>query len=392
MKNTRILISGAGIAGPALAFWLRRHGFEPTIIEKAPAVRTGGYAVDFRGSVHLGLLKQMGLLDSIRRQQTNMGDTLYVDARGRKRSSLPADFLSGDLEILRGDLGQILHDATSADATYIFDDHITALAQDEAGVEVSFASSPQQRFDLVVGADGLHSSVRTLAFDNADTAVKSFGYHIAIFTTANILNLDRRAVFYNEPGRSVGMYSARNNTEAKAVFSFATPGKSYGRLSRAEHETILHDAFSPMKWETSRILEAMPDAPDLYFDSISQVRLNTWSANRITLLGDAGYCPSPWSGAGTGLALVGAYILAGELKRAEGNHATAFSAYEARMRPYVARAQSMAEGAGDWVAPLERWKLHRRDWLYRTLPMTPWKGMLANIPRKAAEAISLESY
>ena len=392
MEAADILISGAGVAGPALAFWLRRHGFNPTVVEQAPGVRDGGYAVDFRGRVHLGLLDRMGLLGEIRRRQTHMGVMSYVDAAGRTRSSLPADFVAGDVEILRGDLGHILFEATRADADYIFDDSIAGLTEDVGGVDVRFASGRSGRFDLVVGADGLHSNLRSLAFPHAKGGVHDFGFHIAIFTTANLLALDRTGLFYNEPGLSAGIYSARDNTEAKAVFSFATPGLPRQRRSRAEHEAILRERFGGMKWETSRLLEAMPAAPDLYFDSVSQVRLDCWSAGRTVLLGDAGYCPSPWSGAGTGLAVVGAYVLAGELKRARDDHQVAFAAYEARMRPYVARAQAMAEGAGDWIAPMERWKLWRRDALYRTLPMTPWKGMLANIPRRAAEAIVLEDY
>jgi 2-polyprenyl-6-methoxyphenol hydroxylase-like FAD-dependent oxidoreductase len=391
VKNRNILISGAGIAGPALAFWLARHGFTPTIVEQAPSLRDGGYAVDFRGRVHLDLLARMGVLDEIRRQQTHMGVMSYVDAAGRVRSSLPADFMSGDVEILRGDLGRILFDATARDTEYVFGDSIAAMEQDADGVEVTFASGPSGRFDLVIGADGLHSGVRARAFC-ATGALHEFGYHVAIFTTPNFLGLDRTGVFYNEPGLSAGLYAARDNTEAKAAFSFATPDLPPRRRGRAEHEAILRARFGGMKWETARILEAMSGAPDLYFDSVSQVRLDRWSAGRVALIGDAGYCPSPWSGAGTGLAVVGAYVLAGELKRAEGDHDAAFGAYERRMRPYVTRSQKMAEGAGDWVAPMETWKLWRRDLLYRALPMTPWKGMLADIPRKTAEAIVLEDY
>ncbi len=392
MKNLNVLISGAGIAGPALAFWLARHGLRATVVEQAPALRDGGYAVDFRGHVHLGLLQRMGLLDEIRRRQTNMGAMSYVHADGRVRSSLPADFMSGDVEILRGDLGRILHEATRDDTDYRFGESITGLTQDEDSVEVRFSSGETRRFDLVIGADGLHSNVRAMAFDDQPGAVCDFGYHIAIFTIPNLLGLDRTGVFYNEPGLSAGVYAARDNSEAKASFTFATGDLPPGRRCRAEQEAILRDRFGGMKWETQRLLDALPSAPDLYFDSVSQVRLSRWSSGRVSLLGDAGYCPSPWSGAGTGLAIVGAYVLAGELARADGDHAVAFAAYEAKMRSYVTRAQAMAEGAGDWIAPRETWKLWRRDILYRTLPLTPWKGMLANIPRRTAEAIELEDY
>ena len=222
-----------------------------------------------------------------------------------------------------------------------------------------FASGETQRFDLVIGADGLHSNVRALAFGDPPGAVCEFGYHIAIFTIPNLLGLDRTGVFYNEPGLSAGLYAARDNTEAKASFTFATGDLPPARRSRAEQEAILRARFGGMKWETQRLLDALPAAPDLYFDSVSQVRLPNWSAGRVALLGDAGYCPSPWSGAGTGLAIVGAYVLAGELRRADGDHAAAFAAYEATMRPYATRAQTMADGAGDWIAPRETWKTHR---------------------------------
>src|SRR5438046_6189868 len=149
----RILISGAGVAGPALAHWLHRYGFRATVVERAPAPRDGGYAVDFRGSVHLAVLERMGLLGDIRRAATEMGAMAFVDARGRQTASMPADVFSGDVEILRGDLTRILYDATRADSEYLFGDSIATLTQHDDRVDVTFESGRQRSFARVLGAD-----------------------------------------------------------------------------------------------------------------------------------------------------------------------------------------------------------------------------------------------
>jgi 2-polyprenyl-6-methoxyphenol hydroxylase-like FAD-dependent oxidoreductase len=196
LKNKNILISGASVAGPALAYWLHRHGFNPTVVERAPALRDGGYAVDFRGRAHLTVLERMGILDGIRREQTNMGAMAYVNGAGKKIASMPADIFSGDVEILRGDLARILHDATKDHVEYILGDSITSISddaedsEDGGGVRVTFERGAPRRFDLVVGADGLHSNVRALAFGPESRFVKEMGLYCAIFTTANHLGLD----------------------------------------------------------------------------------------------------------------------------------------------------------------------------------------------------------
>ena len=164
MENQNILISGASVAGPALAYWLRRQGFNPTVVERAPSLRGGGYAVDFRGAAHLSVLAKMGLLDQIRDQQTHLDTTTYVDADGRRVASMPAEIFAGDVEILRGDLGRILYQATRDGTEYLFGDTITGLDQRADGVHVTFSRAEPRVFDLVIGADGLHSAVRRLAF------------------------------------------------------------------------------------------------------------------------------------------------------------------------------------------------------------------------------------
>jgi 2-polyprenyl-6-methoxyphenol hydroxylase-like FAD-dependent oxidoreductase len=386
MKN--ILISGAGIAGPALAYWLTRHGFRPTVVERAPEPRDGGYAVDFRGEVHLAVLRRMGLLAAVEEARTNMGPMSYVNSAGRRIATMPADMVSGDLEILRGDLARILYDATKDDAEYLFGDTVTGVSQEDG--QVTFEHARPRTFDLVVGADGLHSGVRSLVFGPEKDFLTETGLYCAIFTMANELNLDYAGLAHNTPGRLVAVYSARKNTEAKAMLWFGSP--PLPRQDRGQQRTTVAEAFAGVGWETPRLLEAMWSAPDFYFDSISQVHLPRWSRGRCVLLGDAAYCPSPLSGMGNGLAIVGAYVLAGELAAAAGDHTRAFAAYESAMRDYATGCQKLGQGVADWMVPRTRFRTWFVNQNYKLLPYLPGKSLLANKARKVASGITLEDY
>jgi 2-polyprenyl-6-methoxyphenol hydroxylase-like FAD-dependent oxidoreductase len=390
VNNRNVLISGASIAGPSLALWLSRYGFRPTVIERAPALRGGGYAVDFRGA-SMQVLERMGILEEVRRMRTYIGPTTIVDRASRKVVSLPDGFTSGELEILRGDLAQILYEATRHDVEYIFDDSVSALRQTEAGVEVRFRRGQSRVFDLVVGADGLHSNIRTLAFGTESQFIRHLGYYISIFTIPNYMDLDHSCLFYGTPGRMAGISSAKHNAEARASFYFASTAFEYDRYDSAQQKKILRDRFAETDWEIPRLLSLLDNAPDFYFDSVSQIKMSHWSAGRSVLLGDAACCGSPLSGMGTGVAIVGAYILAGELKQAAGDYTLAFANYQALMRDYVARCQKIAEGA-DWFVPRTRRKLWLRNQIWRTLPYTPWKNMMLDVPLKVATSIRLKDY
>ena len=213
MRTKSVLISGASIAGPALAYWLNRYGFETTIIERAPAIRPGGYAVDFRGA-GMEVLKRMGIMEEIRKYETRTGKITMVDRNNKKLASMPDGFTSGELEIMRGDLANVLYEATRQNTDYIFNDSITGLTQRPDGVDVTFSRSAAQHFDLVVGADGLHSNVRTLVFGEEARFLRELGLYIAIFTTPDFMHLDRNGLYYGTLGRRVGLFGVRRKKEA----------------------------------------------------------------------------------------------------------------------------------------------------------------------------------
>ncbi|MFF3677434.1 FAD-dependent monooxygenase [Streptomyces sp. NPDC002120] len=346
-----VLISGASVAGPALAYWLRRHGFAPTVVERAEAVREGGYAVDFRGEA-LDVLDRMGLLERIRELDTEMGDAAMVDAEGRQYATLPAVIFAGDLEVLKGDLTRMLYEATREDVEYVFGDSIASLTEDEDGVEVTFERGTPRRFDLVVGADGLHSRTRALAFGPEEQFVRHLGIYTAIFSLDNYLGLENTGRLYAAPGKAANIFTARANTEARAAFHLAAEHLEYDRHDRVGQQRIIAERFADEGWEIPRLLHEMAQAPDFFFDANAQVEMDSWSRGRIVLLGDAGYCAGPTSGRGTSQALIGAYILAGELAASGGDHTTAFAAYEREMRGYVSEHQSVGrEGAERFFMP-----------------------------------------
>jgi 2-polyprenyl-6-methoxyphenol hydroxylase-like FAD-dependent oxidoreductase len=390
MTNRRVLISGASVAGPALAFWLHRHGFTPTVVERAPELRDGGYAVDFRGA-SLRVLERMGLLAQVEAAATRMGEVTYVDGDDRPLVVTPASFQSGELEILRGDLSRILYDATKDDVEYVFGDSITGVTEHGAGVTVTFEHGAPREFDLVVGADGLHSNVRSLVFGDESRYRRDLGYHVSIFTVPNHLGLDHVGRFYNEPNRTIGVYSARDNTEAKALFWFGSPPLDYDHRDVEQQRRIVEETFGGAGWETSTLLKAMREAPDFYFDSASQIVLDSYSRGRVALVGDAAYCAAPLSGMGTSLAIVGAYVLAGELAAAD-DHVKAFGAYEAEMRGFVDACQKLAQGNGKWFVPPTRGWIRLRNLNYKLLPYLPWRKVIEELPLKAGNAITLKEY
>ncbi|HEX6352274.1 FAD-dependent monooxygenase [Actinophytocola sp.] len=337
-----VLISGASVAGPALAYWLHRNGARVTIVERADAVRPGGLPIDFRGTA-MRVLDEMGILAELRSRATGSGDTAVVDADGNRIATMPREIFGGDLEVPKEDLTRILYDLTKDDTEYVFGDTITALTQDTDGVRVEFEHAPPSTFDFVVGADGLHSRVRALAFGPETGFTHSMGYAFTAFSMPNYLNLEHSGLSHVAGDRSVNVGAIRNNTEAMAFFMFPAPDVPRNREAQ---EQAVRTAYEHVGWEAPNLLAAMSAATDFYFDELSQIVMPTWSTGRVALVGDAGYCASPMSGRGTSQALLGAYVLAGELSTQD-SHEKAFAEYEHALRDYVAANQEMARQARD---------------------------------------------
>lgn len=354
MGNDRVLISGASIAGPSLACGLARVGYDVTVVEKATALRPGGQAVDFKGATQRMVLRRMGVLEEILAHQTGGSDIPIVDRDDRRLAVMPGEFTGGDVEIHRGDLARILYEHTADACTYVFGDSITSMTEHKDGVDVTFERGGPQTFDLVIGADGIHSNVRRLAFGPESDYVRHLGYYYALAD----LDVSGPAAMYNEPGRMASV----GGSKATVMFVFASGPLDYDRYDTGQQKRLVAAAYADGGWHLPELVAALPDARDLYLDSISQVRIDTYHRGRVALLGDAGY-GNTLAGVGSGLAVVGAYVLAGELEAARGDHRRAFARYQEVFRPYAKFARQ--SGAGPFLAPRTRRGIRMRNWLFQ---------------------------
>ncbi len=395
----KILISGAGIAGLTAAYWLRSYGFTPTVVERAPSLVTGGYKIDVRGTA-LEVLKRMHVHDAVVAASTDMQDAALVDRDGKVISKMSGDEfghrVGEDLEIVRGTLCQILKDSIG-DTEFIFGDSIRAIAQRSGSVQVEFVNTSPREFDLVIGADGLHSNVRGIVFGEEVRFVRDLGLYLCVYSVPNYLHLDRMEMQYSKLGRIAALWSSRGDGDAKACFGFAAPSARIDLRDRAQQQQALADVYKDIGWEVPRLLKMMPDAADYYFDAAAQVDMPRWSQGRVVLVGDAGYCASPMSGQGASLALIGGYVLAGELAAASGAYQIAVDRYEREMRPFVMVNQAL----GIKSAKLMRSKEKTNVWawlLAKMMQITPGRMAEFFINRStqrihsAANAITLKDY
>jgi len=359
VSTPRVLITGASIAGPTLAYWLHRYGWQPVVLERAPAMRTGGQNIDVRGAGR-EVTRRMSLEDDIRAASTGERGTRFIDSSGTSIARFPAGTsdsagASAELEILRGDLARLLVDRTIDHVEYRFGDQVTGLVDSTAGVSVSFAHAPDERFDLVVAADGIGSSTRGLVFGD-EVEITSLGMETAWATITRTDADDDWWRWYSAPGgRTINLRPDAVGT-IRASLSYPSDRAKGGTAEQRtpdQQRAMLHELFDDAGWEADRVLDGFDHADDLYCQMLGQVHAPRWSQGRLALVGDAAYCASPVSGMGTSLALVGAYVLAGELA-AHVDYRDAFAGYERIVRPYVDQAQKLPPGVPRIAAPRSR--------------------------------------
>jgi len=393
MTYKKVLISGAGIAGPTLAFWLGHAGFEPTLIECAPALRTSGYVIDFWG-LGYDIAERMGLANEINRFGYHIREMRVVNDNGDRITGLGTRVfrqLTGGrfVTLGRSDLSRLLFDKVRGTTETIFGDEIISLREQSDGVEVQFRNAKTRRFDLVIGADGLHSNVRRLIFGPQDQFERQLGYYVAAFEVQGYRPRDENVyIIYSQPGRMLGRFALH---EDRTLFLFVfTFDRSVPVSDVATQKAILREQFGDGTWECPRILDKLDRTESLYFDRVTQIKMQHWSRGRIALVGDAAFCVSLMAGQGSALAITAAYVMAGELAKAAGRHAEAFHNYEALLRGYMGAKQRGAERFSSAFAPRTRLGLFLRNQVIKACAI-PGLSRLA-FGRDIVDKLALPNY
>lgn len=374
----RILISGAGIAGPTLAYWLGRFGHDVTLVEVANELRTGGYIIDFWGA-GFDVADRMGLVPELLEKGYSVREVRVVDRNGRRLSGFDTSAfkrIAGGrfVSLPRGELAASIFARVRHTAETIFGDEISAIDQFPDGVEVRFERTRSRRFDLVIGADGLHSRVRALVFGPEPGYEKFLGYHVAAFETQGYRPRDDLVyMMHTEVGQQVARFTMRGD---RTLFLFIWSGASEGPAETLEEQTaILRRRFGSSGWECRQILDRLDGSTDLYFDRVSQIRMGdqpgSWTRGRVSLIGDAAFCVSLLAGQGSALAMISAYVLAGELQAAAGDHARAFAQCQQRLAPFILKKQNAALRFGGYFAPGSTTSLFLRNQVMKILSI-PW--------------------
>lgn len=393
----RILVSGASIAGPTVAYWLNRFGCDVTVVERAAAVRGGGYPIDVRGPA-IDVAERMGILPMLRDAHIQSRKITFLHPDGSIAGAIRPEELTGgdgqrDIELPRGDLTDCLYCLTKdGSIRYRFNDSIASLGDDGGGVGVTFESGATGYYDVVIGADGIHSRTRRLAFGPEQAFSHYLGYCYNGYAIPNFLGLTHESLAYATPGRYAILSAVKHSPTLHAFLIFAAETPPFGdHQDAAQQRRLITEKFAGVGWEVPKLVDAVQHADDLYYDVVSQIKLDCWSKGRVVLVGDSAFAPSFLSGQGSSLAMIGAYILAGEL--ATSRHPfDAFANYERLMRPYALANQDLAGDGGTFLLPLTQADIAARNRALASLGSDHAEAMLGQTSRMVHRALALPDY
>lgn len=351
----KVLISGAGIAGLTLGYWLNKFGYELLIVEKSPDLSREGYMIDFYGS-GFDVAEKMGLLEQLRGRHYPISQLTYVNDQGHKRAVLNLDKLRAALDhrhfnFMRGDLAQVLCEAVREDVPIRFGTTITQLQQRSDQVEAAFSDDSRESFDLVIGADGIHSNVREMVWGSERQFENYLGYYVSCAIIDNFLDREDVFVTHLEPERQAAVYAIRGGRLATFFIFQSPPLRLNGRSTQFD---AVKAHFGEIDWVVPELLTKMKTAEQFYFDTISQIKMAQWYQGRVALVGDACQCLTLVAGQGASMAMAGAYILATALEEAGGDYQHAFRSYQARMKPEIDQRQVQAQKFASAFVPGNR--------------------------------------
>jgi len=348
-NDKRVLVSGASFAGLSMAYWLHRLGYAVTVVEVGGGLRLGGTAVDIRGNT-VDIVKRMGLFDQIKAnrlslQRWEMKNADDVTERALVMRGVDEAPTDDAFEIERNVLLNLLFDAVKGDVEVVFGDTVTALAENDGGVEVTFDSGSRRSFDLVFGCDGAHSTIRRLWFGSEAEYTHFLEQYFSITIVDKLLIEQSTAQMFNVPGKAVMLNAYKNKTDI--IFGFVSEKEiAYDRRDEAEQRRIIEDRFAGVGWRVAELLREVQGSESFYFDKLCQIRMPSWTRGRVALVGDSGYCPSPAAGMGGSLAIDGAAALADAMREHPGDFERAFRAYDDKLRPFIEEVQAEAVRTG----------------------------------------------
>ena len=342
IHQKEVLILGASIAGLSTAWWMHQLGYQVTVVEKAPQPRVDGAAVDFKGDT-IAVVKRMGLYEQLKKHRLHCDLIEFKNEADQTQHSfqLPPGEVD-EIEIERDAFVEVLFTDLKPKVTFLFNTSLTALNETQEGIVAQLANGLTRSFQLVLGCDGVHSTVRKLWFGEEVRYAHFLQAYGSITIVHKLLVREGSQQIYRVPGKSITLNAYNGKTDV--VFNFVSEREiPVDYRDKAPQRQLIMEQFKDQGWRSAELLEELRQSDNFYFVEYYQIKMPSWTKGRVALVGDAAYCVSPAAGRGGSVAMSGAAILADALRKHQGDYALAFDDYDNTFRPFIDRLQADAQ-------------------------------------------------